>query len=214
MVNCKKCGNEFEPKKGLINFCSIECRNSRIWSDDDKTKKSNSAKKSNKVKEAAKNRAPILVETWAKIKVKREEERKQKILTSDYISLSFESLRDRIKYEQNECCNNCKNSEWLGVRIPLELEHKDGNHFNNERENLEMLCPNCHALTSTWRGRNKTKINNGKISDEKLLEQLLINNWNMRQSLIFFNLAANGGNYKRCHKLKREYNKLNKGLFA
>lgn len=35
--------------------------------------------------------------------------------------------------------------------------HKDGNHLNNELENLELLCPNCHALTENWRGKNKNK---------------------------------------------------------
>ena len=29
MKNCKRCNNEFEPVKGLINYCSLECRNSR-----------------------------------------------------------------------------------------------------------------------------------------------------------------------------------------
>ena len=37
---CKKCGGEFEPVKGLKSYCSLQCRNSRLWSDDDKKKKS------------------------------------------------------------------------------------------------------------------------------------------------------------------------------
>lgn len=47
MKNCKKCNKEFEPSKGLINYCSLECRNSRTWTDEDKKKKSiaNSGKK-------------------------------------------------------------------------------------------------------------------------------------------------------------------------
>jgi hypothetical protein len=47
---CKKCGKEFEQSKGLISYCSLECRNSRVWSEEDKYKKSESAKKSDKVK--------------------------------------------------------------------------------------------------------------------------------------------------------------------
>jgi 5-methylcytosine-specific restriction endonuclease McrA len=43
----------------------------------------------------------------------------------------------------------------LGNPIPLELEHKDGNCTNHNIENLELLCPNCHALTDTYRGKNK-----------------------------------------------------------
>ena len=52
-------------------------------------------------------------------------------------------------------CYSCSNTSWLDKPIPLELEHIDGNHYNNKLENLTLLCPNCHALTSTYRGRNK-----------------------------------------------------------
>lgn len=51
---CRKCGNTFEPIKGLINYCSLECRNSRTWSESDKLKKSVIAKNSEKVKIANK----------------------------------------------------------------------------------------------------------------------------------------------------------------
>jgi hypothetical protein len=52
-------------------------------------------------------------------------------------------------------CYSCNLSEWLGSPIPLELEHIDGNSSNHLLENLTLLCPNCHALTPTYRGRNK-----------------------------------------------------------
>ena len=54
-------------------------------------------------------------------------------------------------------CNFCKNTEWLQNPIPLELHHKDGNHENNNLNNLELLCPNCHALTDTYRGKNQDR---------------------------------------------------------
>lgn len=43
--------------------------------------------------------------------------------------------------------------------IALELDHIDGDNTNNEINNLRFLCPNCHALTSTYRGKNKAKNN-------------------------------------------------------
>lgn len=52
-------------------------------------------------------------------------------------------IRDGIKEDK---CEKCGNTHWLGVKLPLELHHKDGDHFNNELENLEIVCPNCHAV--------------------------------------------------------------------
>jgi len=52
-------------------------------------------------------------------------------------------------------CQNCKLKDWLNKPIPLELHHKDGDNSNNELSNLSMLCPNCHALTDNYRGKNK-----------------------------------------------------------
>ena len=52
-------------------------------------------------------------------------------------------------------CERCGLTEWTGVSIPLELHHKDGNRANNLYRNLELLCPNCHALTDNYRGKNK-----------------------------------------------------------
>ena len=53
--------------------------------------------------------------------------------------------------EQGNKCLHCSNFEWLGLPITLELDHIDGNNKNNIRENLRLLCPNCHAQTPTWR---------------------------------------------------------------
>lgn len=42
----------------------------------------------------------------------------------------------------------------VGRAIPLELDHVNGDRTDNRLENLRLLCPNCHALTPTYRGRN------------------------------------------------------------
>lgn len=51
-------------------------------------------------------------------------------------------------------CSSCSGTQWMGQAIPLELDHKDGDTSNNELGNLQLICPNCHALTSTYRGKN------------------------------------------------------------
>ncbi len=50
-------------------------------------------------------------------------------------------------------CYKCNNTKWNDLPIPLELEHIDGDRSNNDISNLTLLCPNCHAQTSTWRRR-------------------------------------------------------------
>ena len=55
-------------------------------------------------------------------------------------------------------CSMCGSRDWLGRPIPLELDHIDGNSENNVLGNLRLLCPNCHALTPTYRGKNIGKV--------------------------------------------------------
>lgn len=54
-------------------------------------------------------------------------------------------------------CAGCHRTEWQGRPIPLELDHVNGVRRDLRRENLRLLCPNCHALTPTYRGKNITR---------------------------------------------------------
>lgn len=58
-----------------------------------------------------------------------------------------------------EQCSQCKWNERHTVtnRVPIEVDHIDGNADNNSPSNLRLLCPNCHALTSSFRNLNKGK---------------------------------------------------------
>lgn len=48
-------------------------------------------------------------------------------------------------------CNKCGVGDiWENQKLVLQIEHKDGNHENNLKENLEFLCPNCHSQTETY----------------------------------------------------------------
>ena len=50
-------------------------------------------------------------------------------------------------------CEKCGLEIWQGQQIPLEIHHINGNNTDNRLENLQLLCPNCHALTNNYRGR-------------------------------------------------------------
>ena len=52
-------------------------------------------------------------------------------------------------------CEICDVNAWNGCELTLELHHIDGNSMNNELKNLQILCPNCHSQTESYRGRNK-----------------------------------------------------------
>jgi 5-methylcytosine-specific restriction endonuclease McrA len=54
-------------------------------------------------------------------------------------------------------CSCCSGTEWLGKPMPLELDHINGDNANNSLDNLRLLCPNCHAQTPTYRGKNQDR---------------------------------------------------------
>lgn len=60
-------------------------------------------------------------------------------------------IRDGIKEDK---CELCGITYWQGIHLPLELHHKDCNHFNNNLDNLIILCPNCHSIQEGNAGAN------------------------------------------------------------
>lgn len=56
-----------------------------------------------------------------------------------------------LEYKCSEC--GC-DGNWRGKILALQLHHKDGDHQNNELNNLTFLCPNCHAITDSYGGKN------------------------------------------------------------
>lgn len=198
MKQCPKCYLEHNLNG---KFCSRKCANSRVFSAEAKQKKSKAQKKylESLPKNVFEERKSVLFKP--EVLKKKRQVLIDKSNSRNWDEIGWDSKRIRVIKEQENKCNECGVSEWRGEPLSLEVDHKNGNNKDNTRENLEALCPNCHSLTKTWRGRNKqTYIEGKKVSDEKLLEALKEES-NIRKALIKVGLAAKGGNYERCKKV-------------
>jgi predicted restriction endonuclease len=75
------------------------------------------------------------------------------------------AIRDYIFGKYNHQCSSCgwnKVNESTG-KSPLEVDHIDGDCSNNKEENLRLLCPNCHSLTSNYKALNKGNGNRKRL---------------------------------------------------
>lgn len=84
----------------------------------------------------------------------------EEILNGLHPQYQSNKLRKRLISENilEEKCSSCGLTTWLSGKIPLELDHINGNNSDHVLSNLRLLCPNCHALTDNYRGKN-TRIN-------------------------------------------------------
>lgn len=86
-------------------------------------------------------------------------EKKQKfdLIKNGNIKLDSNWYKRYLIETVGERCMECG---WCEInktsnKIPIELEHIDGDSRNNKLENLKLLCPNCHSLTPTYKALNK-----------------------------------------------------------
>ena len=150
LKKCPKCNNDHS-NNGL--FCSRSCANSRTFSEETKIKKSVANKQFHKLlSEYEKNQ---INQRLKLLSIATQGYKLELLMSKDFNTLAYQSKRKRVLIEQDFKCNNCKIDTWFGKPLTLELDHIDGDHHNDTRSNLVALCPNCHSLTETWRGRNR-----------------------------------------------------------
>lgn len=72
------------------------------------------------------------------------------LIKSDKKRHTHQLRRALIESGKKYICEKCKNYEWCGQNLVLEIHHIDGDNTNNLIENLQFLCPNCHSQTSNF----------------------------------------------------------------
>jgi len=161
---CLQCGKEL--KYGQKEFCCSSC----------------AAKYNNKGKKLSEETKQKIAQTLQK---KYSTEEKKILLKSD--NYTTYKLKDSLfrKGLKEYKCEICGLSEWMGKEIVLHLHHKDGNKFNNNIENLQILCPNCHSQTDNYCDKNRKgkKVehfckNCGKILKHKNINGLCLECYN------------------------------------
>ena len=74
-------------------------------------------------------------------------------------------LKKHLIVERGRKCECCKSDSWMEKPIKIELHHIDGDRTNNSKDNLQLLCPNCHAYTDSYCKRKLV----GKVGIEPTL---------------------------------------------
>jgi len=141
----------------------------------------------------------------ASIKKQQEKQNRQKLLLSlPFGELTQKEKRQRIDIEQDGKCSECRNTpHWNGKPLKFELDHIDGNRFDNSRNNLRLLCPNCHSQTPTFKVGNNKNVGKKTYADEEIIQSLL-QNTSGYTAMKALGMNPHGGNYTRIRKLIKE----------
>jgi predicted nucleic acid-binding Zn ribbon protein len=175
---CLNCDSEFT---SLISenrrFCSHSC--SSIFNNSKRPKKEKTIKKRIRIRKIIKNNKCLncgndTKNKFCTQKCQHEYKRNEIFIKIENGDTSFyhKQYKAYLIYKYGEKCMKCgwNKINYLSNKVPIELEHKDGNSENNNLNNLELLCPNCHSLTPTYKALNKgngrhnrmIRYNNGK----------------------------------------------------
>jgi len=147
-MKCENCCKEQNGTYGSGRFCSEKC--ARGFSSKDEKIRLN---KNSKISQTLKGK-PVACNTpeaHKKAANTQKRMRIEKLLQSKWETLQFHNKKKRAFLEQGEKCKICGIKDWLGEKITFEFHHIDGNKKNDSRQNVLILCPNCHSQTPNYR---------------------------------------------------------------
>lgn len=167
--NCLECNSEFEavksdPKKFCCNSCATKFNN--------KAGKTGKQVNKNEVNCLNCNKQLGPRRKYCDGNCQHEFNRKQKfeLIENGDTSLGAWWYKKYLIHKHGEKCMECGWSEInpYSGKVPIELEHIDGDSENNSLDNLKLLCPNHHSLTPTYKALNT---GNGRHSRRKRYEE-------------------------------------------
>lgn len=82
---------------------------------------------------------------------------KGEFFRKDKLIKSKDIIKKLLSIGREYRCEKCGITEWCGEEITLQVHHIDGDHFNNELDNLQLLCPNCHTQTDSYAGKKNKR---------------------------------------------------------
>ena len=107
----------------------------------------------------------------------RKAPRAQRKTLQDLLTVDSDCGTNRLRKKlieshlKSPCCEECG---WAKLspdgRLPLELDHINGDPRDNRLENLRVLCPNCHSLKPTHRGCNRRRRPGGETGSHATLK--------------------------------------------
>jgi hypothetical protein len=146
-VLCKECDSILKYKKRHNKFCSQNCSATYNNKLRNKTRKETNCLFCGKVLERHNYK-------YCSLQCQHDLSIQNKcILIEDNCLVSKSSLRSYLMRKYDSKCQKCG---WgipnpVSKTVCLDLHHKDGDASNNVLDNVEILCPNCHSLTNTYK---------------------------------------------------------------
>jgi len=215
-MKCEKCQQNHDGSFATGRFCSPKCARSfsaNVNREETNKKVSDTLKRkilSGELKPPSlprgyvfkkgydPNRRPFNDEDRKKARVSCKLKWEKYIQDSPFEKLSRDIKKRILLSEQNEKCL-CGINEWKGIKLSLQLDHIDGNKNNEQRENLRLLCPNCHSITPTYGGKNLLK----KTATDDELWNAIKSHPNIHRALKSLGIN-NGRNYSRAQRMVLE----------
>jgi|Wag4MinimDraft_6_1082665.scaffolds.fasta_scaffold17691_1 hypothetical protein len=147
-VICKNCNASIPYDKRNSIFCNRSC--------------AATFNNTGKIKSTRQNCLCCGVETLNKkyCNNKCQQAHKWDLSKKDASNLTHSRLKRLLIETHGHKCQICNLASWMDQKIPIEMDHIDGNSSNNELSNLRLICPNCHAQTPTYKAKNK---GNGRV---------------------------------------------------